>query len=172
MRGTVNKWIFIVLLFLTSTSFLNPKKFHPFFISVTEIQHNKKGKALEISCKIFTDDFEKALRQSYQMPVDLINAPDKNAVNKLINDYIKKHLLITANGKVLQLQFIGYEKDNEAIWSYLQVNDVNEIKKIDITNNLLLDYKKEQVNIVHVIVNGIRKSKKLDYSETKTSINF
>jgi hypothetical protein len=32
---------------------------HPFFISVTEINHNSGDKNLEISCKIFTDDFGK-----------------------------------------------------------------------------------------------------------------
>ncbi|MEI8059397.1 MAG: DUF6702 family protein, partial [Ferruginibacter sp.] len=31
---------------------------HPLFVSVTEIEHNAKDKTLEISCKIFTDDFE------------------------------------------------------------------------------------------------------------------
>ena len=31
---------------------------HPFFVSVTEINHNAKDKTIEIACKIFTDDFE------------------------------------------------------------------------------------------------------------------
>ena len=39
---------------------------HPIFVSVTEIEHNAKDKTLEISCKIFTDDFEKTLRLTYK----------------------------------------------------------------------------------------------------------
>ena len=36
---------------------------HPIFVSVTQIDHNATDKTLEISCKIFTDDFEQTLRQ-------------------------------------------------------------------------------------------------------------
>jgi hypothetical protein len=35
---------------------------HPIYVSVTEIQHNAKDKTLEISCKIFTSDFEAILK--------------------------------------------------------------------------------------------------------------
>ena len=37
-------------------SALQTEILHPFFISVTEINHNIKDKSLEVSCKIFTDD--------------------------------------------------------------------------------------------------------------------
>ena len=35
---------------------------HPIYVSVTEIQHNVKDKSLEVSCKIFTGDFEAILK--------------------------------------------------------------------------------------------------------------
>src|SRR6476661_2375693 len=34
---------------------------HPFHVSTTEINHNATDKTLEISCRIFTDDFESCL---------------------------------------------------------------------------------------------------------------
>ena len=72
---------------------------HPIFMSVTEIEHNSKDKTLEISCKVFTDDLEKTLRQTYKGTVDLINPKDKAAMNKLVSDYVQQHLSITADGK-------------------------------------------------------------------------
>ena len=36
---------------------------HPLYISVTEINHNSKDKILEVSCKIFTNDFETVLEK-------------------------------------------------------------------------------------------------------------
>lgn len=145
---------------------------HPIFMSVTEIEHNAKDKTLEISCKIFTDDFEKALRETYKTPVDLINPKDKAAMNKLVSDYVQKHLQITVDGKKVALQFIGYEQQEEGILSYYQVNNIAAVKKIDITDNILYEYKKEQMGIIHMTVDGNRKSTKLNNPEEKASFEF
>ncbi len=158
-------------------SFNNAEKaasrtFHPFFVSVTEIQHNAKEKTLEVSCKIFSDDLEKTLRQNYPGKVDLLNPADKNAMNKLIADYIKKHLQIVADGKLLNMQFIGYEREEEAIWSYFQVTNIAAPKKVDVNDNILYEYKKEEINLLHITVNGVRKSTKLDNPESKAIVTF
>jgi hypothetical protein len=58
---------------------------HPLHVSVTEINHNAADKTLEISCKLFTDDFEKVLSQNYKTKVDLINPPDRPAMDKLVS---------------------------------------------------------------------------------------
>ena len=44
---------------------------HPLYISVTEISHNPKDKILEISCKVFTNDFEAVLEKMSGSRVDL-----------------------------------------------------------------------------------------------------
>jgi hypothetical protein len=139
---------------------------HPFFVSVVEVEHNAKEQILEISCKIFTDDFEKTLRLNNPgTAVDLINPKDKAAMNRLITAYIQKHLAIRPDGKGLPMQFIGFEKHEEAIYSYWQIDHVPAPTKISLTNSLLYDYKKEQVNIIHAIVGGVRKTTKLGHPE-------
>ena len=145
---------------------------HPIFVSVTEIEHNAKDKTLEISCKIFTDDFEQTLRRNYKTHVDLLQPKDKNAMNRLVNDYVQKHLQLKVDGKVVVLQFIGYEQQEEGIVSFYLVNNIPSVKKIEITDNILFDYKKEQISIIHVLVNGNRKSTKLINPEDKASFEF
>ena len=145
---------------------------HPIYVSVTEIEHNAKDKTLEISCKIFPDDFEKTLRQTYKGTVDLLQPKDKNAMNKLVQDYVKKHLLIKVDDKTVALQFIGYEQEEEGIVSFYQVNNIAAVKKMDITDNILFEYKKEQISIIHATVNGNRKSTKLVNPEDKASFVF
>ena len=65
MAALLYKWLFLV--FMTATGYTGQEKsgspVHPFFVSVTEINHNAGDKNLEISCKIFTDDFEAALAE-------------------------------------------------------------------------------------------------------------
>ena len=159
---------------LVSGLLLNPSAatYHPIFVSVTEIEHNAKDKILEISCKIFTDDFEKTLRQAYKTYVDLLKPKDKNAMNKLVADYVQKHLLIKVDGKAAALQFLGYEQDEEGIVSYYQVNNIATVKKLDITDNILFEYKKEQLSIIHTTVNGNKKSTKLVNPDDKASFEF
>jgi hypothetical protein len=77
--------------------------FHPFFISMTDINYNAGNKELEVSVRIFTDDFEKNLRKNCNCKVELIKPADKNAMNSLVNSYVLKHLQITVNGKTMAL---------------------------------------------------------------------
>jgi hypothetical protein len=174
------RWLLIGCLIVIAWGFIGAKELlyeagngsHPFFVSVTEIQHTSNAKTLEISCKIFTDDFEKTLRKNYKIYVDLVNPKDKEAMNILVTTYIKQHLKISLNGKLLNLQYIGYEIDHEAVWSYFQVDNIAKIKIMDITNTLLLEYKRQQTNLLHVTVNGLRKSTRLNNPESKVSFKF
>ena len=147
---------------------------HPIYMSVTEIEHNAKEKTLEISCRIFTNDLETTLRQSNKgvIDLDLLKPKDKTATNKLVNDYIQKHLSIVVDGKPVALQFLGYEQQEDAINSFFQVNNINSVKKISITDNILYEYKSEQISLLHVTVNGNRKSTKMVNPEEKVSLEF
>ena len=145
---------------------------HPFYVSVTEISHNAGDKNLEISCKIFTDDFETALTKLSGAKVDLFNPKDKAAVEKQIAAYLKKHLVIKLDGKPVNLEFVGFERENEAVWSYLQVANTVAPKRIEINNDLLYDAFDQQINLMHISVGGNRKSTKLNYPDASASFQF
>lgn len=145
---------------------------HPFYISVTEVNHNAKEKTLEISCKMFLDDFEKTLRDVTKTEVDLNNIKDKAKVEKLISDYINSHLQLKVDGKAVALQFVGFEKESEAAWCYLQVNNVPSVKQLEIKNTLLFEEFDSQISIMHVTVNGTRKSTRLNKPESVAKFDF
>jgi hypothetical protein len=146
---------------------------HPLYISVTEINHNAKDKTLEISCKIFADDFEKALTTATNKKIDLFNPKDKNEVDGRITDYIKKHLGIKLDGKAMNFSLVGFEKEEDAIWSYFQVTGISTPpKKIEIMDNILYEVYEKEINLVHVSVGGNRKSTKLDAPEANAVIEF
>ena len=145
---------------------------HPFYVSVTQIQENTKEKIVEITCKIFTDDFEKDLRKDFNTHVDLLDHAYKPAMEKLVNEYIKTHLQISVDGKSCLLQYIGFEQDEEAVDCYFQVNEITIHKTVAVNDNILFDYKPEQVNIVHVTVRGTRKSTQLINPDSKASFDF
>lgn len=168
MVSILYKWFLAAALGFFAIS----KPAHPIYVSVTEIEHNAKDKTLEISCKIFTDDFEKTLRKTYNVHVDLLGSKDRKAMEQLVNDYVQKHLSIQLEGKKVTMKFLGYEQQEEGIESYYQVDNVSSVKNISITDNILYEYKDEQLSLIHVIVNGNRKSTKLNNPEDKASFSF
>jgi hypothetical protein len=170
MVSSVYKWLVIPVLAVALTS-SRPVP-HPFHVSVVEIEHNASDKTLEISCKIFTDDFESILAKNYNTKVDLINPTDKAAMDTLVKKYIYSHLSIKVNGKPVVLNYIGYENEKEAAYGYIEVANVSSVSKLDISNNILFDKFDDQVNIMHVKANGDRKSTKLNYPEKETTFNF
>ncbi|WP_419800950.1 DUF6702 family protein [Mucilaginibacter sp.] len=136
--------------------------FHPFYVSITEIKQNPASHSLEISCRMFSDDLEKALEKQYHVELDVIKPKDKTLVNKLISDYVKKRLLIHADGKALSLNYVGYEIQEDGTWSYFEVKGIDPPRKLNVHDALLFEQHPEQINMMHVTVGGQRKSTKVD----------
>ena len=136
---------------------------HPIFVSVTEIDYNVNDKTLEVVCKIFTNDFENTLRKGYpKQKIDLLAAAQKKQMEKTVADYLSKHLKISVDGKSKSMEFLGFEQQEESIASYLQIGGVERFKNITVKNDILYEYKAEQISLIHITVMGKRKSTKLN----------
>ena len=166
MASILYKWLLAFVL----TNF--GANHHPIFVTVTEIEYNANEKTLEISCKIFVDDFEKSLRKKYNTKIDLQDAKLKAEMSHLINDYLQKHLSISADGKKASLQFLGFELQEEAVICYFEAKNIAKLGKIELVNNILYEGNPQQMGIIHVMVNGVRKSSRLNNPEEKATFSF
>ena len=145
---------------------------HPFFVSVTEVKHNDKTKNLEISCKVFFDDFEAALEKKYQTKLNILKPTENAQINPIIQDYLQKHLQIKLNGKPVNAKYLGFEIEEDAAWCYLEIPKVNQVKRLEIRNDILFDEHASQTNLLHVTVKGKRQSTKLDNPESNAAFAF
>ena len=169
------KWLFLCFVpFLVSFKSSKPvaANLHPFYVSVTEINHNSKNKSLEISCKIFADDLEAVLERQTKTAVDFTSEKQKPQIDQLLKEYIQKHLQLKADGKTVALNYVGFEKESEAVYCYFEGDNMASLKQLLVDNSILQDYTDKQINIVHVIVNGKRQSIKLDVSKTTAGFSF
>ena len=146
--------------------------FHPFFVSVIDINQNNKDKSLEISVRIFAEDFEATLKKYGNTKLDIQHPTDKAATDKLVNAYLQSKLQLKVDGKPVTMHYIGYEQRLESIWVYLEVDNITTLKKLDVTCNLLYEFEQKQTNILHVKANGNEKSFKLDNPKASTSFEF
>jgi hypothetical protein len=145
---------------------------HPFYIAVTEINLDEADKTLEVTCKMFADDLEQIIEKNNHTQLDIAANKDKAIFDKYIPAYVKTHLSLSIDGKTGNLSYIGFEKEKESAYCYFQVENISFFKDLDITDSLLHDLTSDQINIIHVTVNGKRLSTKLDYPATKASFNF
>lgn len=166
MAAILYNWLLIISLNLFHAPL------HPIFVSVTTIEHNASAKTLEISCKIFTDDLETTLRKKYNTKVDLLDVKFAPAMNKLVNDYIQKHLMVKADGKTVVLNFIGFEQQEEGIITYFEVKNISKLTKLEVVDTILYDEKPQQLQIIHVTVKGERKSSRLNNPDATASFVF
>lgn len=159
------KKIFIcVFLILVSSSF-NVK--HPIYIGLLDIKQEAKSKNISISLRLFTNDLESALKKEIttsgvsNQKIDLLHPTNKAQTDSVLFTYIKKHLKITVNDKTKTLLYIGYEKEEESIWTYLEIKTTSLTKKIAIENSLLYESFANQQHIIHTEINSVKKSSKI-----------
>ncbi len=147
--------------------------FHPFYISMTDINYNNQSHELEVSIRIFTDDFENTLRKYHKdVNIDIEHPANKTQMNSFVNDYIQKNVSFTINGKPATMGFAGYEQEQESVWTYFEIKDVSALQKLTITNTLLHDYNENQVNLIKIKANGKDQNTKLDYPDSKAEFSF
>ncbi len=145
---------------------------HPYYISVTEIEYKPAEKEVQIAGKLFIDDLESALQKEFTTKVAILNAADKKKNEALLNTFFQKHLKISIDGKPAAFQLIGFDREEEAIWTYLVIKNVNRLKTATVFNDLLYMQRQDQINIIHFINNSNRKSHRLTYPDTQVTFSW
>jgi hypothetical protein len=86
-------------------------------------------------------------------------------MDALVKKYVAANLHINANDAPVNLNYLGFEINREATDVYLESDKIPPVKKVDVEVSLLYNLFDDQINIVHIIVNGVRKSEKVNYPE-------
>lgn len=143
--------------------------FHPFYVSMTEVQHRPKERKLEISVRIFTDDLEKDLSRHCQCKTDLLNPAMHDRMEPVLKNYLADVLKIKVEGKPVSPGWIGFEKEDESIWSYLEVENVTQPRSLEIENRILFATQTKQVNLVRFKTAAQDVTRQLSYPNSSVS---
>lgn len=146
---------------------------HPYYVSVTEL---KKGKAedWQLSVKVFSDNMEDELKKVDGIYCNLLDEEKKKENEERLEKYISGHVKIKINGKLITFRLLGYEKEEEAIWCYLEGELKLDKEKIvvEVDNKLLYEHLDKQVNIMEVRIGKELRNGKVTYPESKISFQF
>jgi hypothetical protein len=146
---------------------------HPMHVSVTEIEFDEKEKELEIMSRIFIDDLEKTLQKSLKQPeLDLLDPKNGLTIDQMVEKYLTEHVRISLDNKMQTINYLGHERDGEALVFYLLISKVKKWKTILIQNDVITETHDDQSNLVHVTVRETVKSLRLTRDKPSDKLTF
>ena len=158
------KKFFLLFTFLL-TFLVSAKPIHPYHVGSVEINYNTKTKTFEISAKFFLDDLENSLNAKYNKTLHFGEEKSKAGLDQVLENYFAEYFKLKSNNKFLKINYLGFEEDQESVNVYLESEAAEMPKKVETAVSLLYSFFDDQMNIVHIIVNGERKSSKLNYPD-------
>ena len=158
------KKFFLLFTFLL-TFLVSAKPIHPYHVGSVEINYNAKTKTFEISAKFFLDDLENSLNAKYNKTLHFGEEKSKAGLDQALENYFAEYFKLKSNNKFMKINYLGFEEDKESVNVYLESEATEIPKKVETAVSLLYSFFDDQMNIVHIIVNGERKSSKLNYPD-------
>lgn len=161
------RW-FILLSVMASLSFT----LHKYYVSMTEIKYVDDKKEIQITMRFFIDDFEKVLGEQFKKPFALSTEKELKDADKYINFYLLQNFRLIINGKALKLHFLGKEYENDVVYLYAEVTDIQSVQSIEIQNRMLFEEFEDQQNYIKLHINSLKKTFNLTRQSDKELINF
>ncbi len=166
----INKKYLITVLFVLIG--YSPVFAHPFYVSICQINFNRENSSLEISLKIFADDLAKGLENNGHPRLYIGEDQEDTKTNTYLFEYLKKELSFAVNGKPAEYRFIGKETEDAVVWSYLEIQNVNELKSLQADCTLLTDLFATQSTIIQIEKDKTIKNLLLNRQETSGIVTF
>ncbi|MGB5667838.1 MAG: DUF6702 family protein, partial [Maribacter sp.] len=101
----------------------------------------EKDRSLQITSRVFIDDFEKVLEERYGIEANLSTESESKLADEYIEKYLRAKFVMYIDAKVKEYQFLGKKYDNDIMICYLEIPelDLDKIKTIELQNELLTD---------------------------------
>tara|TARA_R110002033_G_scaffold16454_4_gene45622 strand:- start:523 stop:1041 length:519 start_codon:yes stop_codon:yes gene_type:complete len=147
---------------------------HKFYISVTSVEYSDKDRALQITTRIFIDDFEKVLQERYGIKGSLATKEESDMADAYIEKYLRTKFMVEINDRPVDFDFLGKDYDNDIMICYLEVSkiDISTATSISVENEVLMDIFEEQKNVVHFKLGNQKKSFVLIRENNKGMLNL
>ncbi len=145
---------------------------HKYYLSLTQINFNKETKAVQVIINVFMDDIELALNKDFGIDLQLTTKKELKNNGIYFKKYLHKKLEFTINNKIQNFNYIGKEYDGDLVFFYLEIENVENIKTLSVSNKVLTNHFPKQQNLIKVKVSKKNKSVLLTKEAYKTSIKF
>ncbi|MGI9525561.1 MAG: DUF6702 family protein [Weeksellaceae bacterium] len=162
----MKKWFWLILVFVSGFLLASDTlTAHPYHVGTVEINYDKATKTYQVTARFFLDDLEDAINLKRKSPLYFYKPNQKALMQNALQQYMKAHLVIKGDDKNVPLRFLGYEENQESVYIYLESSEMPTPSTVTVGANALYDLFDDQINIIHIKINGHRKSHKLNYPD-------
>lgn len=162
------KKIIFLLLILPLLSFTT----HKYYLSLTQIEYRNASQSVQITINVFMDDIETALNKDYTIDLQLTTAKELQNNDTYFEKYLNDKLQININTQPKKFNYIGKEYEGDLVFFYLEIENVKNIKTIEVKNKILTHHFSEQQNLIKSKVNKKHKSILLNAKTDKALLKF
>jgi hypothetical protein len=142
------RWLLGILLAATPPA-------HEFYLSVFYVEIHPERQTVEMSIKVFTDDFEQALRERFGQAVFMDQA---DTLTPYVMKYLQERVKISDGSKNIQLHWVGLESDPDVTWIYVESKTGVSGNQLRFQISFFQELFSSQTNIVHLQYKGRKKS--------------
>ncbi|MCL7754238.1 DUF6702 family protein [Polaribacter sp. Z022] len=163
------KKAYLILLIIPLLSFTMA---HKYYLSLTQIEYRSELKSVQITINVFMDDIEEALNKDYKINLQLTTKNELKNNDDYFIKYLNKKLHFKIDDISKKFNYIGKEYDGDLVYFYLEIEDINTLNSIEITNKILTTHFPDQQNLVKSKVKKKHKSILLDAKNDKGLLKF
>jgi hypothetical protein len=145
---------------------------HKYYVSVSNATYSKSDKSVQMVSRFFIDDMEDVLNSRMENPIVLGDKAAIEEVYPLLKSYIAKKLEVQINGVTSIPSFIGAEYESDQIVLYIELPSPKMPKVIMMQFNAFTELFEEQKNLVHMKINGVRRSLLMDKNKLTDTVKF
>ena len=163
----INK-TFILLLIIPLLSF----SAHKYYLSLTQINYKSEAKSVQIIINVFMDDIETALNKDYNIDLQLTTEKELKNNDVYFEKYLRNKLHFKIDNTAKEFNYIGKEYDGDLVYFYLEIENIESVTTIDVSNKILTTHFPEQQNLIKSKVGKKHKSIMLTAKSDKGLLKF
>jgi hypothetical protein len=145
---------------------------HKYYISVSNATYSKRSKSIQMVTRFFIDDLEDVINARIEDPIELGNNSTIEEVYPLLKSYLAKKLEVQINGVNSIPNFIGAEYEGDQIVLYIELPSKNVPDEVTMRFNAFLELFEGQKNLVHMNINGERRTLLIDKNKRTDTAKF
>ena len=147
--------------------------YHPIHVSVTNIDLDPGRGTVELSVKIFADDFQDLILHKYSVQLRITEQENPGDKIESVNRYISEALRMEINGKPSGgMQFRDSRINEGAIWLHYTYEYGKRIRDLRIRNTLMLDKFDDQTNLIIIAYGDKENGYRMDNKTTEITVRI
>ncbi len=139
---------------------------HRYFFSISDLSLNDTTQSIEVIHQITAHDIDNAIAESKQIHFSVAHPEYEN----FIRQYLEAHFQLQYQDQVIPLTWVGFEINKGNVFLYQEAEYKHSLVGLTITNSLLIESYKKQVNTVNFHDKTIKGSLTFNKSGTIKSI--